>query len=238
MHENGAQRTTNYSIGLHLSRMKSTRNFLLCGSRIIHEFYCVSHKQEFSFQFGSCYKFRNDAHICGVPCCWIHSNPTEPHKTFCALFFGILLLLPPQLVFFSSSAVLFLVFYSRHMISLVAIVRLSLWCQNPKKIIVSFRRFGTIYIYIPFFHPQINSNGLFACEYVGRAMCDFDNDGTLARERDKGQTCVECHPTQLNWSIFLLFFSFINVLFSSSEPSLTLLPPQYIYGIINATHKR
>lgn len=69
-------------------------------------------------------------------------------------FFGILLLLPPQLVFFSSSAVLFLVFYSRHMISLVAIVRLSLWCQNPKKIIVSFRRFGTIYIY-PFF-PSAN----------------------------------------------------------------------------------
>lgn len=109
--------------------------------------------------------------------------------------------------FFSSSsmAVLFLLFCSRHMISPVAIVRLSLWCQNPKKIIVSFRRFGTIYIYIPFFHPQINSNGLFACEYVGRAMCDFDNDGTLARERQGSNVrWMPSNSTELEH--FLSFF--------------------------------
>lgn len=113
-------------------------SFFLCGSRNIHEFYCVSHKN-FLFNSDLAINFKK-IRICGIPCI-IESNstPTEPHKMLCAFSVSSC-----HILFFVIRLVNFCSFVLSHMISPVAIVRLSLWCQSPMKILVSFRHYTYI----------------------------------------------------------------------------------------------
>lgn len=197
-------------------------SFSLCGSRNIHEFYCVSHKN-FLFNSDLAINFKK-IRICGIPCI-IESNstPTEPHKMLYAFSVSSC-----HILFFCCSTCEFLLFCSpAHDFSR---------CHCAIEFMVSksyenTRELSTLYIY-PFFICKLIPMVCLVAEYYDRtALCVWLHQSyeTLAEETRVKRAL---NATQLNWIAALFFF--INVLFSSSEPSLTLLSPQYIYGIINA----
>lgn len=129
----------------------------LCGSRNIHEFYCVSHKN-FFFNSDLAINFKK-IRICGIPCI-IESNstPTEPHKMLCAFSIS------------SCHTVFFLLF------DLWISALLFSCCHCAIEFMVSksyenTRELSTLYIYPFFICKLIPMVCLVAAYYCKTAMC-------------------------------------------------------------------
>lgn len=137
-------------------------SFSLCGSRNIHEFYCVSHKN-FLFNSDLAINFKK-IRICGIPCI-IESNstPTEPHKMLYAFSVSSC-----HILFFCCSTCEFLLFCSpAHDFS---------HCHCAIEFMVSksyenTRELSTLYIYPFFICKLIPMVCLVAEYYCTTALC-------------------------------------------------------------------